>query len=550
MLHAAERQRAPDDLAVSAGGAGRSRALAGALVAAAAIAVILPIAWVSDDAMITLHQVRVFVEGHGIVWNPGWRVQAFTHPAWFLLLSAGHALTGSLWWLATLLPLALSVAALLLLWRFADSPARLGTPVRAALFAAVPLLSQGFRDFATSGLETPLSLLLAAAVLSLTLDDRPLRFGTRVALWLLLATAVLTRPDHALLFGPLALAVLAEGRGRDHLAVLPGLVLLLAWFGFATFYFGSPLPNTFFAKLGSGLGTEQKLASGLLYMADAFTRERVALGLVLLGTLCGLWGRGRSRVVALGLLATLAYILWIGGDFMRGRFLVVPMFVALFLIAEAAGRVRPAAGLAALGLVLLTPTLATRAIVGPIEGTFNAGIEDERLFYVHRYSMFGENRALPEPGGGDFSVARPEHVVFACAVGALRFSQPATTHVVDFCALAEPVLARVEAGPLRLWRIGHHVRGIPDNYDHVLLGTEDRLSVPELQPLYDDMRLIATAPLWSAERLAALRRRALGTGRHGPAVHPRLVGPEEPVPDRWLARRRDPHPAMRLGGSE
>ncbi len=514
--------------------------MAGLALVAATLAATLPIAWISDDALITLQQVRVFVAGDGIVWNPGWRLQAFTHPTWFFLLSAGHWLTGSLMWFPIVLSLGLTVVALLLLWRFALRQEGIGTPWAAALFAGVALLSPGFRDFATSGLETPLSLLLAAVVLGRLLGERAIGTGERVWLWLLLAIVVLTRQDHAILFGPLALVLFAEGRGRDHLAMLPGVALLLGWLGFAAFYFGSPLPNTFFAKLGSGLGTDQKLAAGLIYMADAFTREQVALGLTLLGALCGLTGRGRGRQVALGLLATLAYLLWIGGDFMRGRFLVVPMFVALFLVAEATRRVRPAIGLALLGAVLLTPPLVTRLTVGPIEGSFNAGIEDERLVYRRIQGMFSPERALPVPSAGDFSVSRPERILFACAVGRIRFVTPASLHVVDYCGLTDPVLARIDAGPIGIWRIGHHIRGIPDNYDEVLLGRAAALSVPELQPLYADMALIATAPLWSEARLAALARRVLGTGRNGPAAHPRMVGPEDPAPEGWDTRHRAP----------
>ena len=44
-------------------------------------------AWVSDDAMISFRQILNFISGDGIVFNFGERVQAFTHPLWFFLLS-------------------------------------------------------------------------------------------------------------------------------------------------------------------------------------------------------------------------------------------------------------------------------------------------------------------------------------------------------------------------------------------------------------------------------------------------------------------------------
>ena len=43
--------------------------------------------WISDDAQITFRQILNFLNGDGIVFNFGERVQAFTHPLWFFLLS-------------------------------------------------------------------------------------------------------------------------------------------------------------------------------------------------------------------------------------------------------------------------------------------------------------------------------------------------------------------------------------------------------------------------------------------------------------------------------
>ncbi len=42
-------------------------------------------AWVCDDAYITFRSIDNLVNGLGPVWNAGERVQAFTHPLWFLL---------------------------------------------------------------------------------------------------------------------------------------------------------------------------------------------------------------------------------------------------------------------------------------------------------------------------------------------------------------------------------------------------------------------------------------------------------------------------------
>ena len=57
------------------------------LLLAALAAQVLRLAWLSDDAYITLRSVENFTHGYGAVYNVGERVQSFTHPLWMLLLS-------------------------------------------------------------------------------------------------------------------------------------------------------------------------------------------------------------------------------------------------------------------------------------------------------------------------------------------------------------------------------------------------------------------------------------------------------------------------------
>ncbi len=48
---------------------------------------LLSTAWISDDAAITLREIENFIHGYGPNFNVGERVQAYTHPLWFLFLS-------------------------------------------------------------------------------------------------------------------------------------------------------------------------------------------------------------------------------------------------------------------------------------------------------------------------------------------------------------------------------------------------------------------------------------------------------------------------------
>jgi len=52
--------------------------------------------WLDDDMMITLRYARNLVEGHGLVWNAGERVEGITNFLWALLLALPQLLLGPL----------------------------------------------------------------------------------------------------------------------------------------------------------------------------------------------------------------------------------------------------------------------------------------------------------------------------------------------------------------------------------------------------------------------------------------------------------------------
>lgn len=74
-------------------------------------AVLIRTAWVCDDAYITLRTVDNFVNGFGLTWNSAERVQAFTHPLWLLILTAGYALTRESYLTTTVLSILVSLLA-------------------------------------------------------------------------------------------------------------------------------------------------------------------------------------------------------------------------------------------------------------------------------------------------------------------------------------------------------------------------------------------------------------------------------------------------------
>ena len=68
------------------------------IVAVAYTLVIIQNSWIAEDAYITLRTVGNFLHGFGLRWNIAERVQSYTHPLWFFLLSFGVFVTNEVYY--------------------------------------------------------------------------------------------------------------------------------------------------------------------------------------------------------------------------------------------------------------------------------------------------------------------------------------------------------------------------------------------------------------------------------------------------------------------
>src|ERR1700689_3856022 len=116
------------------------------------LAVLVRTAWMSDDAEITLRCVMNFLNGYGPTFNADERVQAFTHPLWFLLISAFTPIFRNIFAATFTLSIVLSLGTWWLLLSQTATNFWSGMLAGTAL-----LLSKAYVDFSTSGLESPLS---------------------------------------------------------------------------------------------------------------------------------------------------------------------------------------------------------------------------------------------------------------------------------------------------------------------------------------------------------------------------------------------------------
>jgi arabinofuranosyltransferase len=485
------------------------------------VLIIVRNAWLSDDAYISFRSVDNFVNGRGLTWNPGQRVQAFTHPAWFFVVSAAYALTGEMYYTAIALSVLVSLIALALAVRSLPETSWSSLPALIALG-----FSRAFIEFSTSGLENPLSHLLLIAWASALLRPK------RVAFDLLSSAILLNRLDLALLIAPTWLWVMWQRQraGADrrrllvHAACASGPLLL--WFAFATFYFGFALPNTAYAKLGVKVALSDRIAQGFFYTLLVVSTDP-ASALVLVVAVIVAWRSGDAvlRALALGIALYVIYVHCIGGDFMAGRFFSAPVVVASLVLLRAKYDRATSFGLAAaLGVMGLAGPAAPMWSGAELEGRSGGKVQlsgyrvmDERRFYYPETGLLAADRIREMPGGrfrtGGVKL-RGKRGVVVVQLGMRSFIAGPEAALIDPYALADPFLARLPAFQVEShsdWKAGHVKRPLPDGYQATVETGQNQLKDPKLAKLYDQIQLITTGPLWSWQRLQAIWK--LNTGQ-------------------------------------
>jgi len=288
-----------------------------------------------DDAYISFRYARNLVEGHGLVFNIGERVEGYTNFLWTVLLAPFIGIGIPPAPVSALLGLAFGGVTLWLVRREGE---RIGEPWIGAIAMVFLALDGSFALWSVAGMETLMFTCLTFIGATAYLHER-----SSSSRWplsgLLFALAALTRPEGVMLFavtvGHQALGHLLEGRHplqrRDIVRVLLFVTLWGGYFLGRWWYYGSLLPNTFYVKVDPG-GTWEQFMRGWCYL---LTFAHLHLGYIVWVPLVLLFlrrGVDRRSSYALGIIGVYgAYVLYVGGDWSVGRFLVpvLPFFYLL-----------------------------------------------------------------------------------------------------------------------------------------------------------------------------------------------------------------------------
>jgi len=475
----------------------------------------------SDDAFFTFRTISNFAAGHGLVWNVGERVQIYTHPLWMFVLAAAVFFTHEFFYTGLAVSILVSIAAAVVFARWIAS-----TPMVAVLGIATLIVSKAYLDYSTSGLENPLSHLLLVVYLAVYFGARGSRWRV-LTLFFIAALAAVNRLDLFLIYLPSLLYVLWKERSWRTLG-LAGLGLLpwIVWEVFSLVYYGFPLPNTAYAKLLSGIPSREVLEQGYYYMLNSAKVDPITLVIVLAGVLASIiLIRGSSIPIAIGVILYLVYIVRIGGDFMSGRFLTVPLLASLSILSRIqlpdrwalAGLVLVVvAGLAAPSPTLLSLSDYDESQSGAID---RWGVADERAVYSPSTALIQARRHvnLPNHPWVDEGIAARQSgasVLVRTTSGIFTFYAGRDVHVIDLLGLGDALIARLPAAPDPHWRIGHFERRPPAGYAESLETGENRIADPDLAEYYETLHGVIAGPLFSVDRLGDILRLNLGMYDH------------------------------------
>jgi hypothetical protein len=399
-----------------------------------------------DDAFIVYRYARCLARGDGFVFNPGERVEGVTCFLWTLALAPFSAAGVSLPRVAPVLTALAGLACLVLVARrHAESEGRVRLALRDLLPPTLLAVTPAFAYWSVGALETvPYALIVTLAARRHALERS--RGGFASAVWL--GIAGLVRPETPILVAALA-ADRARSRGPGSAVRWLGVVVTIVgpFLLFRRLYFGSWLPNTYYAKAGAPFPV--LIARGWEYMRGCLGSIVPSFGgsgdfVVLLGALAVVtllafaWHRPALRTEAIVVLAVAVATVLEGGDWMVLCRFWVPALPCLAVIAGAA-LVRVfswhRAGVAAATL-LVAAVVANGLSTGVRERNGGRGLLVNAVGYLHAHREVA--RFLNEHAAAGDAVALMDVGMIGWEADRLR--------VIDITGLTDRDIAHAPGG--------------------------------------------------------------------------------------------------------
>ncbi len=487
-------------------------------------------AFMLDDAYITFRVADNALRGHGLTWNPGERVQAYTNPLWLFLSILLAGCTGEFFFTMLLAQFVCVLLTFMLAERclFSDEKSAQEVWLLPSLYMAF-MAAKAVFDYSSSGLENALTHLLA---LSFMIQAWKLEGADEAESWpiirgLVFITAVsaVNRIDSLFCFFlPTAYLAFSHLRNSGLSAHrVAGLALaglpLIGWEIFSIMYYGFPLPNTVYAKLLSvELSFGDKLSCGWIYLFNSLQADPFS-ALIFTGTLVLVFARrGAASKTIMG--GAIGYVLFVlaGGSIathMSGRLFSLPVFISLIVFFREV-RDRTSLRLMFITALLVLVFMPNSCLWGNSE--------------LYRPIANGRQVFDMKEGGSSFVKqlmalsSHPDNVWYeegqefrrhpakvhigggfgGLPIGFFGFAAGPDKYILDVLGLADPLLARIPPPKPTTCTSGHYLRLIPLGYPETLRSGINSIHNPSLREYYRRLCLITRGPLFSWHRFAAI----------------------------------------------
>nr|VFK61431.1 MAG: hypothetical protein BECKTC1821F_GA0114240_10587 [Candidatus Kentron sp. TC] len=256
---------------------------------------------------------------------------------------------------------------------------------------------------------------------------------------------------------------------------------------------------------------DERVVQGLKYLFHSIDRDPVTIFVIVTGLTIGLYGSRLSKSLSTGVVLYLMYVLYIGGDFMEGRFLTTPFFMSLIIFAREVTTKSLAIALmipvVALGSTSIHPNLLAGSSYSNTKIP-DSGIADERGFYYQDFGLLTAKRNTFTPPQWHASDRKVE--VICGRLGFNSIMKGPGMHYIDYCALADPLLARLPAKEKPHWRIGHFYRQLPTNYKESLEQGKNLLVDQKTARYWESIRTVTRGALFDKDRFVEIARLNFG----------------------------------------
>ncbi len=385
-----------------------------------------------DDAYISYRYVANYLNGHGLVYNIGERIEGFTNFGWTIymlfwgVLGCGYiALSKITGFLAGAGLICVTGLLTRLIFGEKEKWLLLVTTLLVGL-------NQSLAYWSPAGLETAAFAFFALLSLYWYLRRNWLLiFGLLMAVWI--------RPEGAVVTGIIILVEIIRTRRFPRFTLTcaaMAFVLSLPYVGFKLFYYGGIIPNPFYAKTSF---TPDQILSGLEYAGRFFGHY-------------GFWGAGliipllfyrrldeRVRAIWLFTVIYLVYIVVIGGDVLKVHRFFLPLFgpsavLLVYSLWLLAGRFTPAHRRLSV-LVVSVPLLVLTYF---LPHSFVAQYNNSEINFTIKMQYKAEQ--MLKADSTNFSVAVPTIGIFGYEL--------LGHEVIDMVGLTDSTIARYSEEPI------------------------------------------------------------------------------------------------------